>query len=86
MEGVASQARFAVARIYESQGKLEQARVQYEELARSEANSSIGNEAGIKAEELRLIVPQVVAAPLNTNTIVSPPILSTPTDVAPNKP
>ena len=48
---VVPQARFSLARICESQGKLEQARSLYEEVARAE--SSIGNEAGMRLEELK---------------------------------
>ena len=70
------QAKFSLARIYESQGKLEQARVLYEELSRGDvggANSSIGNEAGIKAEELRLKLP----ASVPTNALTVPLTVST---------
>jgi tetratricopeptide (TPR) repeat protein len=81
------QAKFSLARIYESQGKLEQARTLYEELARGDANaanSSIGNEAGLKAEELRSKLP---ASP-PPNAIAAPPmsLLNTPPAVSTNKP
>ena len=48
---IVPQAKFSLARIYESQNKLDQARSLYEELARTE--SSIGNEAGMRLEELK---------------------------------
>jgi tetratricopeptide (TPR) repeat protein len=85
-EAVASPAKFAAARIYEYQGKLEQARTLYEDLARGDANTSIANEAGMKAEELRLKSP----APAITNAAPPaaspPPILSTPPTVKTNPP
>ena len=93
-EAVANPAKFALARIYESQGKLEQARALYDELSRGDANSSIGNEAGLKAEELR----QKMLPPAATNTASvavtttapaetpSVPILSPPPVVKTNQP
>jgi len=66
---VVPQARFSLARIYESQGKLEQARSLYEEVARAE--NSIGNEAGMRLEELKTKLS--AAAPP-----AAFPILSTP--------
>ncbi len=70
-ETTSTQAKFALARIYEYQGKLDQARPLYEEVVRSEPNSSMGNEAGLKTEELRLKSPP----PAATNaapTVISP--------------
>jgi TolA-binding protein len=77
-EAAATQARFALARIYEYQSKLEQARPLYEEVARTEPNSSIGNEAGLKAEELRAKSPppaatNAVPAATTTAPVLSPP-------------
>jgi predicted negative regulator of RcsB-dependent stress response len=55
---VAPQAQFALARIYESQGKTEQAWLTYEKLAQMQGqNSSIGSEAGMRAEELKEKMP-----------------------------
>jgi tetratricopeptide (TPR) repeat protein len=67
---IAPQAKFSLARIYESQNKLDQARSLYVELAR--ADTSIGNEAGMRLEELKVRSP---APSLPPATI---PILSTP--------
>ena len=67
---VAPQARFSLARIYESQGKLEQARSLYEEVARAE--TTIGNEAGMRLEELKT---KLAAAPPPPAAF---PILSSP--------
>ena len=67
---VVPQARFSLAHIYESQGKLEQARSLYEEVARAE--SSIGNEAGMRLEELKTKLSAAAPPP------AAFPILSTP--------
>jgi len=68
---VVPQAKFSLARIYESQNKLDQARSLYEEIARAE--SSLGNEAAMRFEDLKTRIS--AAAPPPTATI---PILSTP--------
>lgn len=80
-ENVLSPAKFSLARIYESQGKLDQARTLYEELAGANANSSLGNEAGLKADELRQKMP----APKPSAPAVTP-LLTTPQTVTPKKP
>ena len=67
---VVTQAKFSLARIYESQSKLEQARSLYEELTRVE--SSIGNEAGMRLEELKT-KPSAAAPPPTTFPILSTP-------------
>jgi len=59
----APQARFALAGIYESQGKLEDAMGLLEQVARAEMNGALGSEAGMRAEEIRLKLPPVPAAP-----------------------
>ena len=72
-EAAAAQARYGLARIYEAQGKLDQARPLYEEVARTEPNSTIGNEAGLKAEELRAkSPPAAIVAPVGTNAVAVP--------------
>lgn len=81
------QAKFALARIYESQGKLDLARTLYEELARGDANaanSSIGNEAGLRAEELRSKLP--ASSPTNAITAPPLPLFNPPSAGATNKP
>ena len=61
---VAPQAEFALANNYESQGKLEQAWALFEKLARQLGmNSSLGSEAGMRAEELKAKLPATVTAP-----------------------
>jgi TolA-binding protein len=75
---VVPQAKFGLARIYESQGKLQQAQAFYEELARGDVNSSIGNEAGLKADELRAKLPAPKpAAPASAPLLTLPPAGST---------
>src|SRR5439155_3864908 len=90
------QAKFALARIYESQGKFDQARALYEELGHADAYGSIGNEAGLKADELRAkssapaaasapatIAPEATTTPPATKSI---PLLSTQPSQTTNKP
>jgi len=57
----ASQAKFALARLYEAQGKPELARQLFEEVARAEPYTSIGSEAGMRSEELKMKHPQLFA-------------------------
>ncbi len=75
-----SQARFALGSIYESQGKLEDAVTLFEQVARSEMNTTLGNEAGMRAEEIRVKLPPIPMpavttppAPTTTSTNVPPP-------------
>jgi predicted negative regulator of RcsB-dependent stress response len=74
-----SQARFGLAGIYESQGKLEDALTLFEHVARTEMNTTLGNEAGVRAEEIRLKLPPVPmpavvpAAPGGSNSAAVPP-------------
>jgi tetratricopeptide (TPR) repeat protein len=57
------QAKFALARLYEAQGKPELARTLFEDIARSEPYSSIGSEAGMRLEELKMKHPELFAPP-----------------------
>jgi TolA-binding protein len=82
-EIVVPQAKFALARIYESQNKLSEARALYEEISRVQSSSSLVNEAGIKAEELRLKMPAPANAPAAS---VALPTASPPPTVKTNKP
>jgi len=75
----APQARFALAGIYETQGKLEEALSLFEQVARADPNGSLGSEAGMRSEEVRLKLPPVVlpsatppATPVTTNVSVPP--------------
>ena len=72
-----SQARFALAGIYESQGKLEDALVLFDQVARGEMNTTLGNEAGMRAEEIRTKLPPIpmptaVTTPATTATSTNP--------------
>lgn len=66
-------AKFALASIYEVQGKLEAALTLFEEVTRGEMNargelsSSLGSEAGMRAEEVRLKLPPVPPLEVTTN-------------------
>ncbi len=80
---VVPQAKFALARIYESQNRFKEARDLYEDVGRTQGYSSLGNEAGMKAEELRSKLPQPTAA---TSTNSSFPILSTQPTTKTNQP
>jgi tetratricopeptide (TPR) repeat protein len=62
-DNVVPQAKFAEARLLEAQNKPEQARNLFEEVARSDPYGSIGSEAGIRLEELRLKHPELFAPP-----------------------
>jgi tetratricopeptide (TPR) repeat protein len=65
-EVVANQARFALASLYEGQGKYDQARTLFEEVARN-GGSSLGSEAGMRLEELKLAHPEAFPAPASMN-------------------
>jgi TolA-binding protein len=75
-ENFVAQAKFALARIYEAQNKLEQARDSYQDVERSAPFTSIGNEAGVRLEELIAKYPMLEPAP-------PPPSSSTITNLAP---
>jgi outer membrane protein assembly factor BamD (BamD/ComL family) len=62
-ENVVHQARFALARLYEGQNKPELAKPQLEDIARTDANTSLANEAGMRLEEMRLKYPNLFPAP-----------------------
>lgn len=62
-ESVIPQAKFALARLYEAQGNPEAAYQLFEGLAMDERFSSIGSEAGMRAEELRTKHPELAPKP-----------------------
>jgi TolA-binding protein len=67
---VGLQARYSLAGAMTTQGKLEQALALYEEVVRGDMGSSLGNEAALRADELRAKLPAVIAPPpiaLGTN-------------------
>jgi predicted negative regulator of RcsB-dependent stress response len=60
---VTASAKFAIAGIYAAQGKTADAMKIYEEIARAYPNSSSGNEAGLRAMELKTKSPATAAKP-----------------------
>jgi TolA-binding protein len=68
---VLPQARFALARLYEAQNEPEQARNLFEEVERTDPYGSLGSEAGMRMEELKLKYPRLVVppAPMPTNAM-----------------
>ena len=62
-ESFIPQVKFALARIYEKQNKPELARDLYQEVERSSPFSSLGNEAGVRMEELIQRNPKLAPAP-----------------------
>lgn len=65
-------ARFALAGIYEAQGKLEDALNLFEQVQRTEMNGTLGNEAGVRAEEIRSKLPPVPMPAAVPSVVVSP--------------
>ena len=63
---VLPQARFALARLYEAQNEPEQARNLFEEVERNDPYGSLGSEAGMRLEELKLKYQKLVAPPAPT--------------------
>src|SRR5262249_18885356 len=70
------QAKFALARLYEAQGKVEMSRDLYQDIERAAPFTSLGNEAGVRLEELIAQNPKLAPAP-------APPTESTITNLAP---
>lgn len=68
---VAMQARYSLAAILGAQGKTEQAVTLYDEVSRSDAGSSLGNEAALRADELRAKLPAVASPASSTNAPAS---------------
>jgi TolA-binding protein len=67
-ESFVPQAKFALARLYETQNKLEQARDMYQDIERAVPFSMLGNEAGVRLEELIAKNPSLAPAPPPTAT------------------
>ena len=61
-DNVVASAKFALARISESQGKFADASKLYADVARTYPNSAIGSEAGRRAMELKTKSPTAAAA------------------------
>ena len=56
------QAKFALGRLYEAQNEPEQARNLFEEVERSDPYGSLGDEAGMRLEELKTKYPKALRA------------------------
>ena len=68
-ENVLPQARFALARLYEAQTDPEKARTLFEEVERDNPYGSLGSEAGMRLEELKLKYPNLAPATTLTNPV-----------------
>lgn len=68
---VVSLARYSEANALATEGKLAEAVALYEEVARGSAGSSLGNEAALRAEELRAKLPPPAALPAVTTAPAS---------------
>jgi tetratricopeptide (TPR) repeat protein len=70
-DNVLTQARFALARLYEAQNEPEQARNLFEEVERTDPYSSLGSEAGMRLEELKVKYPKlgIASTPPSTNPL-----------------
>ena len=68
-ESVLPQARFALGRLYEAQHDPDQARNQFEEVEHADPYGSLGSEAGMRLEELKMKYPTVMIpkTPMPTN-------------------
>jgi len=69
-ETILPQARFALARLYEAQNEPEKARTLFEDVERDNPYGSLGSEAGMRLEELKVKYPNLApAAPMPTNAM-----------------
>jgi len=82
---VLPQARFALARLYEAQNKPELARNLFEEVERSNPYGSLGSEAGIRLEELKVKYPALFAPVMPAPTNAAPFKVAVPTSAVPVK-
>jgi tetratricopeptide (TPR) repeat protein len=82
---VLPQARFALARLYEAQNKPELARTLFEEVERNNPYSSLGSEAGIRLEDLKVKYPNLAPPVVPTPTNAMPPNLTAPSNALPAK-
>ncbi len=70
-ETVLPQARFALARLYAGMGQPDKAFPLFDDVARDNPYSSVGSEAGMRLEELKMKYPGLgaAAAPAQTNAV-----------------
>ena len=72
---VVPQAKFALARLYEAQGKPELAKDLFQDVERGSPFTSLGNEAGMRLEELIAKYPALAPAPPAPATNLPPKLL-----------
>jgi hypothetical protein len=65
---VLPQAKFALARLYETQNEPEQSRNLFEEVERTDPYGSLGDESRMRIEELKIKYPKVFATTPPTPT------------------
>jgi tetratricopeptide (TPR) repeat protein len=63
------QGQCSLARLYEAQNKLEQARDLYDAVSRTAGSTILGNEAGIRLHELISSHPNLKPGPVNTGSL-----------------
>ena len=83
-ENVIPQAKFALARLYEAQNKPELARALFEDVARGDQYGSLGSEAGMRLEELRIKNPNLFAPPPSAVMPTPAPAVSSPKVISTN--
>lgn len=72
---VVPQAKFALARLYEANGKPELAKDLFQDVERASPFTSLGNEAGMRLEELIAKYPALAPAPPAPSTNIPPKLL-----------
>lgn len=77
-DNVVPQAKYALARLYEAQGKFEQARDQLEELARNPVYSTLAADVGMRLENLFAKHPELAPTRPSASTNLAPVKLSAP--------
>jgi predicted negative regulator of RcsB-dependent stress response len=78
-ENVVPQARFALARLYEAQNQPELALPLFEDVVRGDQYGSLGSEAGMRLEELKLKTPSLFPPPPSAMTPAPAPAINSPT-------
>lgn len=71
------QAKFALARIYDARKDTKKAFDLYKDIASADSFGSIGNEAGLRMEELKAKDPSLAPAPAATPTVTLPEVMAT---------
>jgi tetratricopeptide (TPR) repeat protein len=85
-ESVIPQAKFALARLYEAQGKPELARDLFEQVEHDNPYGSLGSEAGMRLEDLNAKYPKPVPAPVSPPSFTTAPVTIAPGTTATTAP